>query len=39
MEEKNRLTDEAVELPKKGSGSLLAAARKQQNRSVEEICR
>lgn len=37
MEDKNKLTDEAPKNPQKGSGSMLAAARKQQNRSVEEI--
>lgn len=37
MEDKNKLTDEVPKNPKKGSGSMLSAARKQQNRSVEEI--
>jgi len=37
MEEKNKLSDDVRPEPKQGSGSLLAAARKQQNRSVEEI--
>lgn len=37
MEDKNKLTDEVPKNPQKGSGSMLAAARKQQNRSVEEI--
>ncbi len=37
MDEKNKLSDDVRLEPKQGSGSLLAAARKQQNRSVEEI--
>ena len=37
MEEKNKLTDDVRTLPQEGSGSLLAAARKQQNRTIEEI--
>ncbi len=37
MDDKKKLEDEIQELPKVGSGSLLAAARKQQNRTVEEI--
>lgn len=37
MDDKKKLEDEVQELPKVGSGSLLAAARKQQNRTVEEI--
>lgn len=37
MEDKNKLTDDVRENPKRGSGTMLAAARKQQNRSVEEI--
>jgi len=37
VDDKKKLEDEIQELPKVGSGSLLAAARKQQNRTVEEI--
>ncbi len=37
MDDKKKLEDEIQELPKVGSGSLLAAARKEQNRTVEEI--
>lgn len=37
MEEKNKLSDDVRLEPTQGSGSLLAVARKQQNRSVEEI--
>ncbi|GHA09200.1 transcriptional regulator [Arenicella chitinivorans] len=37
MEEKNKLTDDVRTMPQEGSGSLLAAARKQQNRTIEEI--
>lgn len=37
MEEKNKLTDDVRAVPQEGSGSLLAAARKQQNRTIEEI--
>ncbi len=37
MDDKKKLEDEIQELPKVGSGSLLAAARKEQKRTVEEI--
>lgn len=37
MEDKSRQIEEVQLAPKQGSGSLLAAARKQQNRTVEEI--
>lgn len=37
MDDKKKLEDEVQVAPKQGSGSLLAAARKQQNRTVEEI--
>ncbi len=37
MDDKKKLEDEVKDTPKRGSGSLLAAARKQQNRTVEEI--
>jgi len=37
VDEKNKLGDEIPEIPKQGSGSLLAAARKKQSRTVEEI--
>jgi len=37
VDDKKKLEDEIQELPKVGSGSLLAAARKEQNRTVEEI--
>jgi cytoskeleton protein RodZ len=37
VDDKKKLEDEVQEPPKRGSGSLLAAARKQQNRTVEEI--
>ncbi|MFT6408980.1 MAG: cytoskeleton protein RodZ [Arenicella sp.] len=37
MDDKKKLEDEFEVAPKRGSGSLLAAARKQQNRTVEEI--
>jgi cytoskeleton protein RodZ len=37
MEEKNSKFEEIVAEPKQGSGSLLAAARKQQNKTIEEI--
>ena len=37
MDDKKKLDEEIQEVPKRGSGSLLAAARKKQNRTVEEI--
>lgn len=37
VDEKKKLEEEGQDLPKQGSGSLLAAARKQQNKTVEEI--
>jgi len=37
VDDKKKLEDEIQDAPKRGSGSLLAAARKQQNRTVEEI--
>jgi len=37
VDDKKKLEEEIQEAPKRGSGSLLAAARKQQNRTVEEI--
>ncbi len=37
MDDKKKLEDEIQDAPKRGSGSILAAARKQQNRTVEEI--
>jgi len=37
VDDKKKLEEEIQETPKRGSGSLLAAARKQQNRTVEEI--
>jgi len=37
MEDKNKLADDVRLETKQGSGSLLASARKKQNRSVEEI--
>ncbi len=37
MDEKNKLSDEVQLAPKQGSGSLLAAERKKQSRTVEEI--
>jgi cytoskeleton protein RodZ len=37
MEEKNTKIEELAAEPKQGSGSLLAAARKQQNKTIEEI--
>lgn len=37
MDDKKKLEDEVQVAPKQGSGSLLAAARKQQSRTVEEI--
>lgn len=37
MDEKNKLTDDVQVDTKRGSGSLLAAARKSQNKTVEEI--
>jgi cytoskeleton protein RodZ len=37
VDDKKKLEDEVQVAPKQGSGSLLAAARKQQNRTVEEI--
>lgn len=37
MDEKNKLSDEVQTVPKQGSGSLLAAQRKNQSRTVEEI--
>ncbi len=37
MDDKKKLEDEVQVAPKQGSGSLLAAARKQQNKTVEEI--
>ncbi|MFT6100491.1 MAG: cytoskeleton protein RodZ [Arenicella sp.] len=37
MDDKKKLEDEVQVAPKQGSGSLLAAARKQQNKNVEEI--
>lgn len=37
MEDKTKHIDEVKSIPKQGSGSLLAAARKKQNRTVEEI--
>jgi len=37
VDDKKKLEDDIQELPKVGSGSLLAAARKEQNRTVEEI--
>ncbi|RBP49290.1 RodZ domain-containing protein [Arenicella xantha] len=37
MEEKNKLTDDVRAVPEQGSGSLLAAERKRQNKTVEEV--
>jgi len=37
VDDKKKLEDEVQVAPKQGSGSLLAAARKQQNKTVEEI--
>jgi cytoskeleton protein RodZ len=37
VDDKKKLEDEVVVAPKRGSGSLLAAARKQQNKTVKEI--
>lgn len=37
MEDKSKQIDEQVSVPELGSGAMLAAARKQQNRSIEEI--
>jgi len=37
VDDKKKLEDEVQVAPKQGSGSLLAAARKQQSRTVEEI--
>jgi cytoskeleton protein RodZ len=37
MEDKNTNSSDSVELPKQGSGSILAAERKAQNKTVEDV--
>jgi len=37
MEEENKQFDDIVDMPVQGSGSILAAGRKRQNKTVEEI--